>query len=297
MQFLNIELAWWFNVGVQVFLCISGFLYGQKNIGDVIRFYHRRLEKILIPYYLVYIPFGVCEYVFARDSFVLNKYIKGLLLNSTISGAEHLWFIPTILMCYLITPLLQIYRDKYIQSEKHLWIYCALGVGIVSIFFECFSGFFNPAWMSCYVLGYALGVNEKNKLIKDRILVWVFGTVALFGNSVQIICSYIAHIRFPGFNLFCNYNHVMLGVLVFLLLKKVLELMDIRKLKKILSVSDEYSYEVYLVHQLIILGPFSLMNVTNNVAINYIIILVGICFLAIALKQFEEFVRSAIFRG
>ena len=25
MQYLDIELAWWFNVGVQVFLCISGY--------------------------------------------------------------------------------------------------------------------------------------------------------------------------------------------------------------------------------------------------------------------------------
>ena len=33
-QYYNLELAWWFNVGVQIFLCISGFLYGNKKITN-----------------------------------------------------------------------------------------------------------------------------------------------------------------------------------------------------------------------------------------------------------------------
>jgi peptidoglycan/LPS O-acetylase OafA/YrhL len=53
MQYYDLELAWWFNVGVQIFLCISGFLYGQKNIDNVTDFYNKRLKKILIPYYVM----------------------------------------------------------------------------------------------------------------------------------------------------------------------------------------------------------------------------------------------------
>lgn len=67
MQYYDLELAWWFNVGVQIFLCISGFLYGQKSIDNVTDFYNKRLKKILIPYYLVFIPFGITEFIFARD--------------------------------------------------------------------------------------------------------------------------------------------------------------------------------------------------------------------------------------
>lgn len=33
MQFFNIELAWWFNFGVQIFLCISGFFMGRRILG------------------------------------------------------------------------------------------------------------------------------------------------------------------------------------------------------------------------------------------------------------------------
>lgn len=31
LQYWGQELAWWFNIGVQIFLCISGYLYGGKK--------------------------------------------------------------------------------------------------------------------------------------------------------------------------------------------------------------------------------------------------------------------------
>ena len=99
-------------MGVQLFLCISGFLYGYKNIENVTDFYNKRLKKILIPYYLVFVSFGIVEFIFDRVSFSVKSFILGLVLCSEVNGAEHLWFIPTILMCYFITPLLQEYRNK-----------------------------------------------------------------------------------------------------------------------------------------------------------------------------------------
>ena len=56
MQYYNFVLAWWFNVGVQIFLCLSGYLYGQRIIEKPVDFLHQRLEKILPPYYLTLIP-------------------------------------------------------------------------------------------------------------------------------------------------------------------------------------------------------------------------------------------------
>ena len=44
-QYFGIELAWWFNVGVQIFLCMSGFLYGKKKIEGVLSFYKKTAYK------------------------------------------------------------------------------------------------------------------------------------------------------------------------------------------------------------------------------------------------------------
>lgn len=287
MQYYDLELAWWFNVGVQIFLCISGYLYGHKNIHNATNFYNKRLKKILIPYYLVFISFGMIEFIFARDAFSIKDFVLGMVLCSRLKGAGHLWFIPTILMCYLITPLLQGYRNKYINGERTIMIFSVLGVIITSILVKGFTTF-NPAWICCYVIGYALGMNEKGEYISEKVLTIITGIIAIVGNALQIYCDYIANMDFTGFGIIKNYNHLMLGVFIFLLLKIIFEKVDLKKAQKLLKLSDDYSFEVYLVHQLVILGPFSLLALTNNALLNILITSFGICLLTFLLKMTER---------
>lgn len=293
MQYYDFELAWWFNVGVQIFLCISGFLYGQKNIDNATDFYNKRLKKILIPYYLVFISFGIIGFLFARDVFSIKNFAMGLFLCSTIKGAEHLWFITTILMCYLITPLLQEYRNKHVHGERTIVIYSIVGVIITSVLIQGFTTF-NPAWICCYVIGYALGMNEKCKYINEKVLMVITGIIAVAGNALQIYLDYIASIDFTGFGIIKNYNHVMLGVFIFLLLKLIFEKVDLNKIGKFFKLSDEYSFEVYLVHQLLILGPFSLLTLTGNVLVRIAIVFLAICVLTVLLKKTEKVVEEMI---
>ena len=287
MQYYNLELTWWFNVGVQIFLCISGFLYGQKNIGNVTVFYNKRLKKILIPYYLVFIPFGIIEFIFARDVFSIKDYAMGLVLCSTIKGAGHLWFIPTILMCYLITPLLREYRNKCVEGKRTIVVFTVLGIIITTVLIQGFTSF-NPAWICCYVIGYDLGMNENGKYISEKILMIVAGVFAV------VYCDYIVNIDFTGFGTIKNYNHVMLGVFIFLLLKVIFEKVNLSRVGKLLILSDAYSFEVYLVHVILILGPFSLLALTRYSLVNILIMLLVVCVLAFVLKKAEIVVDRAI---
>lgn len=295
MQYYDLELAWWFNVGVQIFLCISGFLYGQKSIDNVTDFYNKRLKKILIPYYLVFIPFGIIEFIFARDAFSIKNFALGIVLCSWLKGAEHLWFIPTILMCYLITPLLQGYRNKCVEGKRTILVFTVLSLIITSVLIQGFTTF-NPAWICCYMIGYALGMNEKGNYINENVLTIIAGIIAAAGNAVQIYCDYIANIDFTGFGIIKNYNHVMLGVFIFLLLKAIFEKVDLSKFRKLLKLSDTYSFEVYLVHQLLILGPFSLLGLTGYSLFNILIMLLGVCVLAFVLKKADKVVEGIIGR-
>lgn len=296
MQYYDFELAWWFNVGVQIFLCISGFLYGQKNIDNVIDFYNKRLRKILIPYYLVFISFGIIEYIFARDAFSIRNFVMGLIFCSRIKGTEHLWFIPTILMCYLITPFLQEYRNKCVERKRIIVIFAVLVVIIIPVIIQGFTTSSHPAWVCCYVIGYALSMNEKGKYISENVLMVITGIIAIAGNTLQIYCDYIASIDFTGFGIIKNYNHVMLGVFIFLLLKVIFEKVDLTKVQKLLKLSDEYSFEVYLVHHLLILGPFSLLALTGYSLVNILIMLLGVCVLAFVLKKANKVVEGIIGR-
>ena len=292
MQYLNLELAWWFNVGVQIFLCISGYLYGQRRIGDITIFYARRFKKILLPYYIVFILYGTLQFLFARNIFTFSAFFRGLLLNTTLQGAGHLWFVPTILMCYVITPLLEKYRDKYVTSGKCLFIYVVISVMIVSLFYGGFARFYNPAWISCYVIGYVLGINKEKNFIKQHYIDIMLVIVAVCGNSLQIYFSYVADKTFPGYSFFCDYNHVALGICIFLLLHRLFNQINFTKLKKFFEVTDKHSYEVYLVHHLIILGPFSLMQLTAITSLNIVVILVLIAIMAFVLAQLECLIRS-----
>ena len=78
MQYYDFFLAWWFNVGVQIFLCLSGYLYGWKKIENIIEFYRKRLLKILVPYYLTLFSFSLVQYIFARETFNIIKLIKAI---------------------------------------------------------------------------------------------------------------------------------------------------------------------------------------------------------------------------
>ena len=98
----------------------------------------------------------------------------------------------------------------------------------------------------------------------------LFCILALIENGIQIIFDYVRQLGFSGsigkaYSYFCNYNHVCLGVFLFLLMKTVFDKMPIVNHSRtigFLNISDKYSYEAYLVHQFLILGPMSLMTIT-----------------------------------
>ena len=54
LQVYNNKWAWVLNVGVQIFLAISGYLYGNKNIVDWSKWFKDKIKKLYIPY-IIYI--------------------------------------------------------------------------------------------------------------------------------------------------------------------------------------------------------------------------------------------------
>lgn len=302
MQYEKFVLAWWFNVGVQIFLCISGFLYGQKNIGNIPTFYHKRFTRILVPYYTVFLTAAILELVFYRSSFNFLKFGAGLFCRTTIAGGEHLWFVPLILFCYTITPVIEAYRDKYIKNHRNLYIGTILIIFILSIFGGLYARIFNPAWLCCYAIGYLLGVNDKGKFIRIEKPMVFFSVLAVIGNGVQIYIDYVKQISFDGYmeiayQYFCNYNHTFLGVCLFLLMLRIFDNLYIENHPSIISflkITDNYSYETYLVHQFLIIGPFSLMTLTRWLPINIMIIFVVIIVLTWILKHVENKILNYI---
>lgn len=302
MQYFGSELAWWFNVGVQIFLCISGFLYGRKGkIENDLKFYKKNFAKILLDYYIVIVPVILIFALFFSDKLSVDLIIKVLLIANTLEGGGHLWYIPYCLLCYLITPFLS--RFFYNNSEKKIVVKFFVLSVIAVLITELFFNYFNSAWIVCYILGYCLGIFSTKEKIKFYNLISCLIVVgAVFMNLIQILQDYVLQLGINGITYslylrFCNFAHVLLGVALFIVLKRlfgaVFKKGYPKAIEKLCLFSDRYSYDVYLVHQFIIFAPLSLMNVTTITAINIFITLIAIIALAIIVNLVSKLISSS----
>lgn len=303
MQYYGFGLAWWFNVGVQIFLCLSGYLYGRKVIADDLSFLKKQCVKILTPYYLVILAIILIQIFFFSNQVSAMQIIKALLIYGTLKGGEHLWFIPTILFCYVLTPLIN-RLNEYIFNRSYVFFRVVMTLLALSVIVALFVSYFNSTWIACYYIGNVVGKNEiKNKIRKFTIKYTAcFFAAGLI--SAQIIISYILKIQFSGFarifySSMCDYGHVFLGVATVILLLDFFRELQIVNLPKAITFLDSISYEGYLVHQFLILGPMSLLNFKYtklNVLIIVMIIFLLTIIIALIIKEFEKKIKTIILK-
>lgn len=299
MQYYDVELAWWFNIGVQIFLCISGYLYGRKRILDILVFYRKNFVKILIDYEIVVFA-AVAATVLFTDTVITVEEIAGAVLTvSTIAGGAHLWFIPTILMCYLLTPLYERIFSRAEQSHKLLVPAAVLLFVMNELVFRQMFSYFNAAWINCYLIGFALRRFQQYRF-------WYTGSAWLLTLTGAVFISIQASVRYlqlitltdawrPFYYPVCDYGHVFLGVALFCSGRVLLRpFCNINLIQRILRLSDRYSYQIYLTHHFFILGPLSLMALTANSYVNVVLILLLTVLTAVLLQKISAKI-SAVF--
>lgn len=292
-QHYRMEAAWWFNVGVQIFFCISGFLYGNRKITSPIDFFKKNARKILVPYYTFLIPAIILFYLFHSNYVSKPKIFHVLLGGKTIGGLGHLWFISYILFCYFITPYLSGLAEK---MKKLKWPMFLLVFGFMSCFlsdiFLVFGSRFRFDRIFCYLFGYFAAVFMQNyKPSIFKILTCLLAILTVFMNAVRIYYTYVSPRTSERFDLFVKYAHAFLGIsiaLLFVVLFKNL------KRNAFLDLSDKYSFFIYIVHQFFILGPFTLMDLTNNPYLNIFIVIVAVLISAVILKYLVSIVEKVI---
>ena len=297
LQYYKLELAFWLNVGVQIFLCISGYLYGQKEIENSLHFIKKNCLKILLDYYIFIFVMIIIYGIFATDLVNLNAIINIFLCRSTFDSLGHLWFISCIIFCYLITPFLhRIEREMANYNDKVYIICLCFLLIIVEIFFRSYIQIINPSWINCYILGYFIGkLKISPRVYTVNNIIIIFLPVTILINSIRIFLVYFSEIKFQGifaliFKVYCFYAHTMLGITIFLILYSISKKIQLLKLKKILLISDKYSYDIFIVHNIFIQGRFNLQMMTSNIVINIFIIIIAIILAAVLLEKTRTFI-------
>ena len=280
LQNFNNELANWFNVGVQMFFFISGYLYGMKKEISPPEFYKKNLKKILVDYYIFIIAFFVLMLIFDRERLSVELVYNALIVRAFPYELGNLWFVPYILLCYLITPvLLPVIRKAEESHGFGCVVRCLLLLGFIELVFVCFQDYFKAAWINCYVLGMIIcSLEQKEKIWKAAKV--IIAAVCVLMNVVKIYINNFSAVKFSGFsdtlyNEWQAYAHVLLGICLVMLLrwlyKKIKQ--PPQQLLKILDMSDVYSYDIYLVHQMFIMRTYSVVNVCESKIIGTVLAL------------------------
>lgn len=133
LQAMDNAACFYLNVGVWLFLFISGYIYGNREIKDVAAFYKGRAVRILIPYYLVLASI-IAINIFKGENIRLIELVSSALClqwyGYSVPNCGHLWYISCILFCYLITPVLQ-WAEKQREGDSLILKSISFAVGVL----------------------------------------------------------------------------------------------------------------------------------------------------------------------
>lgn len=260
--------AQFFSVGVFIFLFISGFLYGKKEIQDIKKFYKGRIIKVLLPIYIFIVILYIITFI--KDKSIDVKYIFIYLFNlqfilGGMRGANHLWFITIIVMCYIVTPLISKYKLSLIKNKNIILIILII-LSIVTVFInEKISK--TILYFVTYLLGYIFGNKDKVLNTKISIIICILGIV------IRLLGRKIFDETFI-YNIFITFfTQIMISISIFSIIKNFYS----KRLwgnEKLINYFDEYSFYIYITHYMFFEGPLKIMSLTNNFILNVIIALI-----------------------
>ena len=295
---------WPGGIGVGIFLCMSGYLYGLKYIDDVNLFYRKELKKIMIDYYVMailqYSIIGIiyrCEV----DSLAIDFLQVCLInVNKTNYGAlGTLWFIPYILACYLITPILANLLDN-VKIERKCIIVFFVSVTIINIIAG--EGHYNSAAILCFIFGYVMRRIE-NSLTRMYFTVrnWVM-FIAVVCVGLCVACRFdrmtLTDTELEAYTFVLPYIEYLAGCAAFFLMKDLLRKIWVTgfsdKTKRIIDRIDGLTYDIYLVHGCLIMGFLSLMRITDIMLVNILMVICVSIIWAIVVKGLSDRIRSVL---
>lgn len=228
------------RVSVPIFFMISGALLLDKSFDK--KKYIKRLKKYLVLIIAWDIIYLAWEYLY------FGKTYEELYRLFIDPFRAHLWFLYTILVIYILQPLIKNIFDKLSKNIKLvilvIWFalstLCLVIPSIVS-FFSIFSsiGYFV---LGKYIYDYAKKENLKN-------IIAYFFMAILICFSISIFLNYAYSIRYNEFyNLFFAYRTPFIIVPSVILFAFVVSLSSKIRPNKTISFLSDVSLGVYLIH-------------------------------------------------
>jgi len=245
-----------------VFFVISGFLAGcRPSVNTPLTTYYKKKAKRILPLYYFYVVVSVmmfiitgrCAEVFKSSLllYVLPVPNVAFGLGLGIVPLVHLWFIGSLIIFYLVFPLIERWSgDKLLKVSGVIAVIWALAKWAIYIFIgkdTFIYRYWGTLGIDCMFLGVVLGILVKcgNELIKKlsdssvvAILAWLlFMTSGLYGKYIPSACrvEYVAVIS------------------CFLILSQLPAKPIVNLDNKVFDWLGDISYEIYVMQILVII--------------------------------------------
>ena len=237
------------NIGVDIFLLLSGIglYYSFMKDGRILRFYCKRLVRIMVPYLLLCVPY--MTYLLINGDFTIAKYIKQVTTVFYWTGDTsvlNLWYVPAVLALYLIYPL--IYKVLFYKERNALLrclILMAASIAITfcaALFFKDFYALYDKFLprVTVFILGCYCGKPVKEKKS--------FSAWLIVAGLVILLFAYPLYAKGILRSVFSRYYGCLTGVMLAFLLSQLFELLKSILLGRIFAFFGAFSLEIYLAH-------------------------------------------------
>lgn len=278
------NLAQFFNIGVFMFFFISGYLYGQKEVLNIKKFYISRFKKIIIPMYIFIVVILLLNFLIKK---VFNiKYLIIYLFDvqyifGGVNGAEHLWFLTIIMICYILLPII-------IKHKEHILKINNINIYIISILVAYLLSIINTkiALFLIYFTTFLIGFINSNKkkgfqYLSNALIIIIALITRLIGRKIldgTIMYDIII----------VSYTQIIISISIFNIIKRLMIDTKIEHTNKIINYISNISFYIYITHYMFFVGPIRTINLTNNLLINIIITIVLSYISAIILKYIAD---------
>ena len=246
--------------GVDMFLLVSGLglYFSMRKSKNALDFYKKRAVRILPAYLVVAILWYL---LYKTDPTVGDKILSILGVNywrGTIYNMPERfdWFIPTLIVFYLLIPL----YDKLFQKAAVKWKFTVLAsfisplLCIVTYQFHMLPLYGSIVRIPVFLIGYCIGwfLYEKKEESKGSWMVYI--PLMLTG----LIAGYYIQKYITNYTVFWGINAypatlVAPGMSILIALLVMLALKYLKIVGKIIAfplyVCGRYSLEIYLIHQ------------------------------------------------
>lgn len=266
--------AQFFNIGVPIFIILSGFLFGlQRDIKNIFLWYKKRVKRIYIPFELFVLILAIVTISRKGNIFTIDWLLLVLGLQGSevgVFGAEQTWFISPLLLCYLLTPFISAVVHKIVLKKMYTFAYFFICF-MFPIFFSLvpqsyFYVLFAPiCW---YSLAYYIGYCFDARILTKRNMFFAF--IIMF---ISFALRILSRLLFDGTiwydRIAVTYTQAIAAFCIFFIIAYIF---NKKQSGSAISFISKISFEIYLYHYMFCVGPVKLFGITGIWALDCVLV-------------------------